>query len=243
MSDSSRSSMSVQVSRGLCNMRIEASNGTLVSNDSTSPVRSRGVSPLSDSMMSEEGNDGFNKDVITHEMPHDSQGESGTSTEIHVDDLQRTLGEILGYCQVTYGAILKLEEKFDMLQAKVANIQTLHQNPSALLSQKTRVSSGDPDSFQKTRTPTSNLSIPHLPRISSSLSVGSRKLPTLSPGPEVNRPLRLDIQNQPHNSSQHLSLNINRTKQKQGRVNGSTRIRTDSTDPAKRTTPAHSCKF
>ncbi|XP_057175772.1 BEN domain-containing protein 2 isoform X1 [Triplophysa rosa] len=212
--------MSRHVSGGLCNMKTGADDGCPLSNDGTSTARCRGVSPVSDSM-----------------------GMNGTSIEINGADLKRTLGEILACCQVTYGAILKLEEKFDMLQAKVANIQTLHENPSALLSQKTCVSSGNPNSFQSLSKslPTSRLSIPHLPHISSSLSVESRKLPTPSPGPEVKKPLRLYIQNQSHNSIQKPSLKMNRTEQQKGRVNGPTRINTDSTVPAERTSPANSC--
>ncbi|XP_056589864.1 BEN domain-containing protein 2 isoform X2 [Triplophysa dalaica] len=203
--------MSRHVSGGLWSMKTGEVDGCSLSNDGTPTVRCRGVSPASDSM-----------------------GMNGTSIEINGAEQKRTLGEILAYCQVTYGAILKLEEKFDMLQAKVANIQTLHENPSALLSQ-TCVSSGKPDSFQSRSEslPTSRLSMPHLPHSSTSLSVESRKLPTPSPGPEV-------VQNQSHNSEQKALLEMNLTEQQKGRVNSPTRINTDSTDPAERTTPANS---
>lgn len=85
--------------------------------------------------------------------------------------------------------------------------------------------------------------MPHLPHISTSLFVESRKLPTPSPGPEVKKPLRLYIQNQSHNSVQKALLEMNLTKQEKGRVNSPTRINTDSTNPAERTTPANSGKI
>ncbi|KAA0706773.1 BEN domain-containing protein 2 [Triplophysa tibetana] len=210
----------ILVSSRLCSMKTGAADGRPLSNDGTSTVRCRGVSPASDKM-----------------------GMNGTSIEINVAEQKRTLGEILACCQVTYGAILKLEEKFDMLQAKVANIQTLHENPLALLSQKTCVSSGKPDSFhsRSKSLPTSTLSMPHLPHISTSFPVDSRKRPTQSPGPEVKKPLRLYIQNQPHNSVQKPLLEINRTEKQKGRVNGPTRINIESTDLTEGTTPANSC--
>ncbi|XP_060793776.1 BEN domain-containing protein 2-like [Neoarius graeffei] len=55
--------------------------------------------------------------------PNDSTGKSETSTEIFGTDPLRTLGEILAYCQVMYEAIQKLDEKFELLQARVTHIQ------------------------------------------------------------------------------------------------------------------------
>ncbi|XP_026995543.1 BEN domain-containing protein 2 [Tachysurus fulvidraco] len=55
--------------------------------------------------------------------PTDSTGKSETSTEIFGTDPLRTLGEILAYCQVMYEAIQKLDEKFELLQARVTHIQ------------------------------------------------------------------------------------------------------------------------
>ncbi|XP_066529436.1 BEN domain-containing protein 2-like [Hoplias malabaricus] len=51
------------------------------------------------------------------------------STDIFGDDPLRTLGEILAYCQVMYGAIQKLDEKLEMLQIRVTHIQTDHTAP------------------------------------------------------------------------------------------------------------------
>ncbi|KAM9444825.1 BEN domain-containing protein 2 [Clarias gariepinus] len=55
--------------------------------------------------------------------PNGSIGRSETSTEIFGTDPVRTLGEILAYCQVMYEAIQKLDEKFELLQARVTHIQ------------------------------------------------------------------------------------------------------------------------
>ncbi|XP_056126650.1 BEN domain-containing protein 2 [Rhinichthys klamathensis goyatoka] len=187
--------MSVHVNRGrsvLCGLQDEAEEDSLESmdNDGTAVMmRSRGPSPLSDSMVSEADDEGLINE-ITHEIPCDShEAESVISTEIYGADLQRTLGEILAYCQVTYGAILKLDEKFEMLQAKVASIQ----NP-AVLSQRTHLSSSYRDRCQAK----SEASMPRLVHISSTSplpSVESWKPPALSPGPEVPSPPRLLIQN------------------------------------------------
>ncbi|XP_042606143.1 BEN domain-containing protein 2 isoform X1 [Cyprinus carpio] len=182
----------------LCGLKAEAEEDGI---ESTALMRSRGPSPLSDSMMSDE----VLINEVTHEIPHDShEAESVISTEIYGADLQRTLGEILAYCQVTYGAILKLDEKFEMLQAKVASIQSSHQNP-AVHSQRMYLSSSYRDSCQAESETLigSEASMPHLVHISSTSplpSVDSRKPPTLSPGPEVPSPPRLVIQSQSHTS-------------------------------------------
>lgn len=150
-----------------------------------------------------EANDEVLINEVTHEIPLDShETESVISTEIYGADLQRTLGEILAYCQVTYGAILKLDEKLEMLQAKVASIQTSHQN-TAVHAQRRYLSSSYRDSCQpKSETLIGfEASMPHLVHISSTSplpSVESRKPPTLSPGPEASSPPRLATQSQSH---------------------------------------------
>ncbi|XP_051515785.1 BEN domain-containing protein 2 isoform X2 [Myxocyprinus asiaticus] len=205
--------------RGWCSLKAEAEEGSpIMNNHSTAVMRSRGASPLSDSMMSEEAGDEVLINDITHEIPCDSNEENALTTDMYGADLQRTLGEILAYCQVTYGAILKLDEKFEILQAKVASIQTLHQN-TALISQRTHVSSSYTDNCQpKTEgslTPDAASSMPHLVHSSSSSplsSVESRKPPTLSPGPEVPSPPRLVIQNQCHSSAKATATTRNSTQ-------------------------------
>ncbi|XDV45479.1 hypothetical protein PO909_013573 [Leuciscus waleckii] len=194
--------MSVHVNRGrsvLCGLQNEAEEDSLesVDNDGTAVMmRSRGPSPLSDSMVSE-ADDEVLINEITHEIPCDShEAESVISTEIYGADLQRTLGEILAYCQVTYGAILKLDEKFEMLKAKVASIQ----NP-AVLSQRTHLSSSYRNRCQAKSEAmiSSEAPMPRLVHISSTSplpSVEGWKPPALSPGPEVPSPPRLIIQNQ-----------------------------------------------
>ncbi|XP_067226941.1 BEN domain-containing protein 2 isoform X2 [Chanodichthys erythropterus] len=214
--------MSVHVNRGrsvLCGLKAEEDSLECVDNDSTAVMRSRGPSPLSDSM-----------------------AESVISTEIYGADLQRTLGEILAYCQVTYGAILKLDEKFEMLQAKVASIQ----NP-AVLSQRTHLSSGYRDSCQAKSEAmiNSEASMPHLIHISSTSpipSVESWKPPALSPGPEVPSPPRLVIQNQaratapPHTTQEPLSMNkMSLMQQHLERVKSSAGISSERSDPASTT--------
>ncbi|KAI5096220.1 hypothetical protein C0J45_14650 [Silurus meridionalis] len=52
-----------------------------------------------------------------------NRGKSEMSPEIFGNDPLRTLGEILAYCQVMYEAIQKLDEKFELLQARVTHIQ------------------------------------------------------------------------------------------------------------------------
>ncbi|XP_067226942.1 BEN domain-containing protein 2 isoform X3 [Chanodichthys erythropterus] len=237
--------MSVHVNRGrsvLCGLKAEEDSLECVDNDSTAVMRSRGPSPLSDSMMSEADEEVLINE-ITHEIPCDShEAESVISTEIYGADLQRTLGEILAYCQVTYGAILKLDEKFEMLQAKVASIQ----NP-AVLSQRTHLSSGYRDSCQAKSEAmiNSEASMPHLIHISSTSpipSVESWKPPALSPGPEVPSPPRLVIQNQaratapPHTTQEPLSMNkMSLMQQHLERVKSSAGISSERSDPASTT--------
>ncbi|XP_037397447.1 BEN domain-containing protein 2 isoform X1 [Pygocentrus nattereri] len=70
-------------------------------------------------------------DITCVEMESNSvdEGEMVASTEIFGADPLRTLGEILAYCQVMYGAIQKLDEKLELLQARVTNIQADHLSP------------------------------------------------------------------------------------------------------------------
>ncbi|XP_067302913.1 BEN domain-containing protein 2 isoform X2 [Pseudorasbora parva] len=176
---------------------------------------------------------------ITHEIPCDShEAESVISTEIYGADLQRTLGEILAYCQVTYGAILKLDEKFEMLQAKVASIQ----NP-AILSQRTHLSSSYRDSCQAKSDAliNSNSSMPRLVHISSTSplpSVESWKPPALSPGPEVPSPPRLVIQHQgratapTHTAQEPLSMNKMSLMQHLERLKSTAEISSETSDTA-----------
>ncbi|XP_039527256.1 BEN domain-containing protein 2 isoform X1 [Pimephales promelas] len=184
--------MSVHVNRGrsvLCSLQDEDGPESMDSDGMAVRARSRGPSPLSDSMVSEADDEGLINE-ITHEIPcYSHEAESVISPEIYGADLQRTLGEILAYCQVTYGAILKLDEKFEMLQAKVASIQ----NP-AVLSQRTHLSSRYRERCQAK----SEARMPRLVHISSTSplpSVESWKPPALSPGPEVPSPPRLLVQN------------------------------------------------
>ncbi|KAK7128437.1 hypothetical protein R3I94_016871 [Phoxinus phoxinus] len=193
--------MSVHVNRGrsvLCGLQDEAGEDSLESmdNDGTAVMmRSRGPSPLSDSMVSEADDDVLINEM-THQIPCDShEAESVISTEIYGADLQRTLGEILAYCQVTYGAILKLDEKFEMLKAKVASIQN-----TAAVSQRTHLSSSYRDRCQAKSEAMigSEASMPRLVHVSSASPLPpaeSWRPPALSPGPQVPSPPRL-IQNQ-----------------------------------------------
>ncbi|XP_051736902.1 BEN domain-containing protein 2 [Ctenopharyngodon idella] len=239
--------MSVHVNRWrsvLCGLKAETEEDSLecVDNDGTAVMRSRGPSPLSDSMMSEADEEVLINE-ITHETPCDShEAESVISTEIYGADLQRTLGEILAYCQVTYGAILKLDEKFEMLQAKVASIQ----NP-AVLSQRTHLSSGYRDSCQAKSEAmiNSEASMPRLIHISSTSPIPSAecwKPPALSPCPEVPSPPRLFIQNQArataptHTTQEPLSMNkMSQMQQHLERVKSSAGISSERSDPASTT--------
>ncbi|XP_073794780.1 uncharacterized protein isoform X1 [Danio rerio] len=168
----------------LCGLKTEAEeeNPEIMDNDGVPLMMPRGSSPLSDSMMSEADNELLINE-FTPEIP--CEAESNISSDIYGADLQRTLGEILAYCQITYGAILKLDEKFEMLQAKVASIQ----NPT-VPAQKVHLSSSSSqaksDSVINSDTP-----MPHLVHISSTpplSSTESRKPPPLSPGPAVPSP-------------------------------------------------------
>ncbi|KAG9269346.1 hypothetical protein AMEX_G16370 [Astyanax mexicanus] len=85
----------------------------------------RGSGSPSESMMSDVEDEARLEDITCVEMENDSPDEDEivASTQVFGADPLRTLGEILAYCQVMYGAIQKLDEKFEVLQARVTNIQ------------------------------------------------------------------------------------------------------------------------
>ncbi|KAI4872851.1 hypothetical protein NFI96_030121, partial [Prochilodus magdalenae] len=91
-------------------------------------------------------------DIRCVEMENDSADEAEivASTEVFGADPLRTLGEILAYCQVMYGAIQKLDEKLELLQARVTNIQADHLSPP---SEVADVASGFPNLQRRLSSP------------------------------------------------------------------------------------------
>ncbi|XP_035250366.1 uncharacterized protein zgc:113423 isoform X2 [Anguilla anguilla] len=104
---------------------------------------------------------------------------SAVSEDLFSIDHQRTLGEILTYCQVMYEAIQKLDQKFDQLQAKVLSMggSGVHNTSDSGL-----------------------LPMPQLVRVCSPpappLQGDGKKPPPLSPAPGVPSPPRLPPQGQ-----------------------------------------------
>ncbi|XP_051783079.1 uncharacterized protein LOC114650282 isoform X4 [Erpetoichthys calabaricus] len=110
------------------------------------------------------------------------------SEDLYSTDQQRTLGEILTYCQVMYEAIQKLNEKIDCLQVKVGNVQSM-----SLQSQKCDASSTESvqhEMFQKNMTE-SGAVMPPLIRATSPyphLQTTAKKPPTLYLAPGLRSP-------------------------------------------------------
>ncbi|KAJ8378717.1 hypothetical protein AAFF_G00236950 [Aldrovandia affinis] len=178
-----------------------------------SPKRWRGSGSLTGSMGSEMEEESQTEDISGAEMEYDCQPQyeaSAVSEDLYSIDHQRTLGEILTYCQVMYEAIQKLDQKFDQLQAKVTSVQAVHLSP-ALFQQKapTMSSSG----VQHVRVDSasasdSGLPMPQLVRVCSPppppLQGEGKKPPPLSPAPGVPSPPRLRPQGQPSQLAQTI---------------------------------------
>ncbi|XP_029114247.1 uncharacterized protein zgc:113423 isoform X2 [Scleropages formosus] len=133
--------------------------------------RKRSSSSLLDAMGSEVEEECQPEDSTDVELEYDSQPSAeeavGSAEDLYVDH-QRTLGEILTYCQVMYEAIRNLDQKFDSLQAKVTSMQA--QFGPSLFQQKAQLMSSSGTPVQQAE---------------------GKKPPTLSPAPGVPSPPRL----------------------------------------------------
>ncbi|KAL2089512.1 hypothetical protein ACEWY4_014200 [Coilia grayii] len=112
-------------------------------------------------------------------------------------DQIQTLGQILAYCQVMYGAIQKLDEKFEQLQAKVTNIQPVQLTTELFQkatseTQPLSISTDVPVvSVEASSVLDPTMSMPQLVRVCSPpppASVEVKKPPSLSPAPRVSSP-------------------------------------------------------
>ncbi|XP_036397126.1 uncharacterized protein zgc:113423 isoform X1 [Megalops cyprinoides] len=172
-----------------------------------SPRRWRGSGSLSGSVVSEMEEEPQMEDVSGAEMEYDClpQYEQAGAEELYSIDHQRTLGEILTYCQVMYEAIQKLDQKFDQLQAKVTNVQAVHLSP-ALFPQKAQLlNTGGMQHGSSVSD--SGLPMPQLVRVCSPpppLQGEGKKPPPLSPAPGVPSPPQLAPQGQPSQLAQSI---------------------------------------
>ncbi|KAJ8350549.1 hypothetical protein SKAU_G00256790 [Synaphobranchus kaupii] len=137
--------LSLHYEHGLCDP-VEALSVPEAQNSETemeerahSPQRWRGSGSLTGSVTSDmEEEEPQMEEVSGADMDYDCQPQyesSAVSEDIYSIDHQRTMGEILTYCQVMYEAIQKLDQKFDVLEAKVTSVQAVHLSP-ALFQQK-----------------------------------------------------------------------------------------------------------
>ncbi|XP_063057841.1 uncharacterized protein zgc:113423 isoform X2 [Engraulis encrasicolus] len=158
-------------------------------------------------------------------------GEQNRSSEITKESYSRhqtcfdadhaqTLGEILAYCQVMYGAIQKLDEKLESLQAKVVHIEPvqltteLFQKATSNAAQLLANNSMDlPIVNAVNESPVPNLptvSMPELVRVCSpsplSAAVKARKPPHLLPATRDSSPVRLPDQGTAASSSSSSSV-------------------------------------
>ncbi|XP_058886087.1 uncharacterized protein LOC117405563 isoform X2 [Acipenser ruthenus] len=133
----------------------------------------------------------------------------GISGDYYSVDQQRTLGEILTYCQVMYDAIRKLDQKFDQLQAKVTNVQAVHLGPSLLKKKPVVPPSTDVDEVHIQVSPEGNAGLTMPQQIQTcppffQHQVGAEQPDIVSPAPSVHSPsLVLPFQS-PNQHSVHL---------------------------------------
>ncbi|KAJ8252837.1 hypothetical protein GJAV_G00206140 [Gymnothorax javanicus] len=165
---------------------------------SYSPHRWRGSGSLTGSVVSDMGEEPEMEGVADIEMDYESQplyDASSVSEDVYNINHQRTLGEILTYCQVMYEAIQKLDQKFDLLQAKVTGVQAVHLSPT-LLQQKIPAMGGS----GVQNAVDSGLAMPQLVRVCTPpappLQGDGKKPPPLSPAPGVPSPPTLPPQGQ-----------------------------------------------
>ncbi|XP_039770141.1 BEN domain-containing protein 2 isoform X2 [Ornithorhynchus anatinus] len=69
---------------------------------------------------------------VVYEYEPDYECGSVVSEASYTGDQQKTLMEVLNYCQVMYDAIQKLDKKFDLLQGKVSEMQRTRVKPLLL---------------------------------------------------------------------------------------------------------------
>ncbi|XP_062412673.1 BEN domain-containing protein 2 isoform X2 [Sardina pilchardus] len=167
----------------------QGTNGT---SQNTGGQGSASLSLTSSMRMEQEGESSLENDS---QQLHEE--ESSFSKDSFGTDQLTTLGEILAYCQVMYGAIQKLDEKFDQLQAKVTNIQPIQltQERFQKAVPKTQFLSKNTDppavSVNTSLAPDLALSMPHLVRVCSPPpppSVEVKRPPALSPAPRLPSP-------------------------------------------------------
>ncbi|XP_058886089.1 BEN domain-containing protein 2-like isoform X6 [Acipenser ruthenus] len=144
--------------------------------------------------------------VYEYQPKYDQYGISGDYYSV---DQQRTLGEILTYCQVMYDAIRKLDQKFDQLQAKVTNVQAVHLGPSLLKKKPVVPPSTDVDEVHIQVSPEGNAGLTMPQQIQTcppffQHQVGAEQPDIVSPAPSVHSPsLVLPFQS-PNQHSVHL---------------------------------------
>ncbi|MGH0134265.1 UNVERIFIED_CONTAM: hypothetical protein FKN15_052398 [Acipenser sinensis] len=128
--------------------------------------------------------------VYEYQPKYDQYGISGDYYSV---DQQRTLGEILTYCQVMYDAIRKLDQKFDKLQAKVTNVQAVHLGPSLLKKKPVVPPSTDVDEVHIQVSPEGNAGLTMPQQIQTcppffQHQVGAEQPDIVSPAPSVHSP-------------------------------------------------------
>ncbi|XP_076134597.1 uncharacterized protein LOC143117035 [Alosa pseudoharengus] len=178
------------------------------SNGTSQNTRGQGSAsvPLTSSMrMEQEG-----ESSLEYDSQQLHEQESSISKDSFGTDQLRTLGEILAYCQVMYGAIQKLDEKFEQLQAKVTNIQPIQLTPEQFQKATSKTPSlsknTDPPavSVDTSLAPDLALSMPHLVRVCSPPpppSVEVKRPPVLSPAPTLRPPSPPSLAPQGQNDS------------------------------------------
>ncbi|XP_041115074.1 BEN domain-containing protein 2-like [Polyodon spathula] len=145
--------------------------------------------------------------VYEYQPKYDQQ--YGISGDYYSVDQQRTLGEILTYCQVMYDAIQKLDQKFDQLQAKVTNVQPVHLGPPLLKRKPVVPPSTGIHQVRIQVSPGGNAGLTMPQQIQTcppffQQQVGAEQPDIISPAPRVHRPSPVPPFQSPNQHGVHL---------------------------------------
>ncbi|XP_066563634.1 uncharacterized protein LOC136751743 [Amia ocellicauda] len=180
--------------------------------------RKRGPGSVTGSMVSEVNEESEQEEVsnVVYEC-RPQYDPNAVPDDLYNIDHQRTLGEILTYCQIMYEAIQKLDQKFEELQAKVMNVQAVQLSPSLFPQKPHLPPSNGVHQVRMEASPTSDsgLPMPQLVRVCSPppLPPGEgKKPPPLSPAPGVPSPPQLHPQGQ-HGQLAHSLVSAHFTAQ------------------------------
>ncbi|XP_043847278.1 BEN domain-containing protein 2 [Dromiciops gliroides] len=139
---------------------------------------------------------------VVYEYEPDYECGSIVSEASYTVDYQKTLMEVLNYCQAMYDAIQKLDKKFDLLHGKVSEMQHIRMKPLVLKPRPvgftSRSSNHVPHRKIQEQKPVERESSIHIspPRPSLAVVLPQNHVETNSVGKSVQAPLKIELQQQ-----------------------------------------------